>query len=151
MNTYLGSSFLIPWVLSLFAFGGWMVVCKRMINVTFPFYKIAITFAWAIAILARAVIDVSNIHFYDAQWKAVGLVLLKSIINGGLLVLAIVRYREIGKLHPVRMAACPNEPTPTTAEMAGVAETTRAAAAELLGAAEKATKKLDAARDIEKV
>jgi hypothetical protein len=122
MTTFLGSSFLIPSALAFIAFVAWMLVVSRMTNLGEPVYKRVLTFIWAMAVLCVAVQDVSRElcvwsgEFMGvdipAEWRATLTVFLRSVIRAGLIVLAVVRYREIGFRHPERMAKSECEPTP---------------------------------------
>lgn len=104
-------SFLIPAILSAVACVAWFLVVGRMTNLGLPFYIRALTFVWASAILSMGVLDFTSSYEIKNENRAVALVLLKSVIRIGIMVLAVIQYRCLGVRFLDQMRSCRFENT----------------------------------------
>lgn len=117
MNEYIGLSFLIPSAIGFVGFGAWLMVVSRMTNLRMKFRQRLAVFVWSLTMLALAVMDVSRMHGYADELEAVSVVLFKSVIRVGWVLVAVWVYVMLGKLYPIRMCLSPKEVTPAQMPM----------------------------------
>lgn len=96
--------------------------------------------AWALAVLALAVTDVSRIHYFENVWQSIWTISLKCVIRFGYIGLGCVTYVMIGRMFSGRMIVCEKEKTPTISEVAD--DITQESKAVIAMTAEKVAKEL---------
>lgn len=106
MSSLPSPHFLIPSLLAFIACAAWIVVVGRMTNIGLSFDKRALTFIFAVAILCRGVLDYTATYKYADETRGWMAVATSIIIRVGFIVLAVVRYRELERMHPEQMERC---------------------------------------------
>lgn len=112
MNTYIGSSYILPSALSFVTFITWMVVLSRMTNLQRPRSHRIVIFVWALAILWIAVDDLERNHVYYSYWGVIESITIKTLRQLGSIGAAVYVYILLGKAYPLKMACSIHEPTP---------------------------------------